>query len=320
MSLPNTQQSNEQILNDIQSLQSMEQELFNSLETNANLSSDQKKQIINKINDISKMRINLYQTLSNVNGFFQGALNSSMGTLQEQSAAIGIVESELNQAKVRLQALEVEKNNKIRLVEINNYYGEKYTEHARLMKIIIFTLIPIIILTVLNNKGLIPGSLFNGLLSLIAIIGGYFFWITMASIIMRDNMNYNEYNWYFYSASAPTGSTSSDDPWASNSNFGTCIGSACCSSNQTYDTSLNICVDGSNNSSGFTTLYGSPLFSNTESFSNNSRPNIKKTAELTEGMINSVLTKNSGKYKSDYIIDGNSKIKPYGGQSFVNYR
>ena len=36
--LPNVQQNNEQILNDIQSLQQMEQKLFNSLETNPNIS------------------------------------------------------------------------------------------------------------------------------------------------------------------------------------------------------------------------------------------------------------------------------------------
>ena len=44
--LPNITQNNEQILNDIQSLQQMEQQLFNSLETNPNLSSSQKQKIV----------------------------------------------------------------------------------------------------------------------------------------------------------------------------------------------------------------------------------------------------------------------------------
>ena len=35
--LPNIQENNEQILNDIQSLQQMEQQLFSSLESNPNL-------------------------------------------------------------------------------------------------------------------------------------------------------------------------------------------------------------------------------------------------------------------------------------------
>ena len=43
-----SQDNNIQILNDIQSLQDIEQQLFNSLEENPNLSSDQQKQIIQK--------------------------------------------------------------------------------------------------------------------------------------------------------------------------------------------------------------------------------------------------------------------------------
>jgi hypothetical protein len=306
------EQNSEQILTDIQSLQSMEQELFSNLETNTNLTSEQQQQIISKINEISNMRINLYQTLNGVNTFYQGALDSSIGTLQEQTAAIGIVESELNQAKIRLKALEAEKNNKIRLVEINNYYGEKYTEHAKLMKIIIFILIPVIILTLLYNKGLIPNALFYGLICIIAIIGGYFFWITFGSIIMRDNMNYNEYDWYFDTANAPKSSgSSSTDPWATTSNTGVCVGAECCSTNQTYDASSNLCIDTSSNViSGFTTMISS-LFSNKETFQNN---------PTREAMINSVLTKNSGTYKTDYTMDGENRVKAYGSNSFINYR
>ena len=56
------QQNNEQLLNDIQSLQTMEQQLFNSLETNPNLTTSQQQQIVEKMNQISNMRINLYKT------------------------------------------------------------------------------------------------------------------------------------------------------------------------------------------------------------------------------------------------------------------
>jgi hypothetical protein len=120
--LPNIQQNNEQILNDIQSLQQMEQQLFNNLETDPNLSFEQQQKIVEKINQISTMRINLYQTLSGVNNYFENALNTSVGSLKQQVVAIGIVESELNKAKEYLRLLEEEKNNKIRLVEINSCF------------------------------------------------------------------------------------------------------------------------------------------------------------------------------------------------------
>jgi len=271
--LPNISQNNEQILNDIQSLQKMEQDLFSSLETNTNLTPQQQQKIIEKMNQITNMRINLYQTLSGVNNFYDTALKSSAGTLKEQTNAIGIVESELNRSKKRLQLLEAEKNNKIRLVEINDYYGDKYAEHSQLMKIIIFTLVPIIILAFLNNKGILPTIIYNILIVIISFIGAYYMWGSYSSIIMRDNMNYQEYDFYFDPKTAPTGSTTnSNDPWLSPKVSGSCVGEYCCSDGQTYDVELNKCIDSS---------------TTTESF-------------VTESMVNKVLTqKQPGKFKAD---------------------
>ena len=290
---PNVAQNNEQILTDIQSLQQMEQQLFNSLETNTTLSPQQQQQIVEKMNQLSNMRINLYQTLSGVNSFFQNSLSSSVGTLQEQTVAIGIVENELNNAKKNLELLESEKNNKIRLVEINDYYGEKYSEHSQLMKIIIYTLVPVIILALLNNKGILPNTIYYILLIIVALIGAYFFWIRIASIIMRDNMNYQEYNWYFDPNAAPSGTASSTDPWLSNNMPGSCIGRECCSDGQIWDSTLNQCV-------GDSTVVVPTV---TESF-------------ITETMVNNALTKKQhGKHKPDVNI-GNIHYNQ--SQSFIN--
>jgi len=305
--LPNISQNNEQILNDIQSLQQMEQNLFNSLETNPNLSSQQQQQIVEKMNQLSTMRINLYQTLNGVNNFFQNALQSSVGTLKEQTIAISIVESELNESKKRLKLLENDKNDKIRLVEINNYYGDKYQEHSQMMKIIIFTLVPIIILAILYNKRILPQNIYYGLVSFITVIGLFFGIRCYVSILMRDTMNYQEYDWYFDAATAPgpPTSTSSSDPWKS-SGGGTCVGEYCCSSNATYDASLNICVLNSTSSISIPTSASSTSSTSTttESFA-------------TESMINNVLTKKqSNKYNSDINMSDNYQDNM--SNSFIN--
>ena len=238
----NIQESNQDIINDIQSLQQTEQGLFNSLETNPNLTTQQQQDIMTKINQITNMRISLYQTLSNVNGYFQNALKTSHGTLQDQSMAVQIVEDQLNQMKKDLQLLQTEKNNKVRLVEINSYYGDKYAEHAQLMKIIIFTLVPVIIVSLIYRTGIIPQIVYTILICIIALIGAYFFWKRYVSIITRDAMDYNEYDWYFDTSSAPTAKGgSSTDPWL-NSDYGTCIGQECCSTGQVYDASSNLCI------------------------------------------------------------------------------
>ena len=134
---------NEQILNDIQKLQKIEQDLFSSLE-NPQIQPDSSKKIISKINDVSQMRINLYKLLNKLNSNYQSSLTNSREVLSEQNVAIEIVETELNRAKKRLAVIEEEKNNKIRLIEINTYYGQSYDEHANMMKLFIYMLIPII--------------------------------------------------------------------------------------------------------------------------------------------------------------------------------
>ena len=292
--LPNVQENTTQILNDIQSLQTIEQQLFSSLEENTGLTTQQQQQIIEKINNISKMRINLYETLNGVNSFFQNALANSKGTLTEQTTAIDIVEKELNISKKRLKVLEEEKNNKIRLVEINDYYGQKYAEHSDLMKIIVIMLIPILILAILSNKGLLPDKIYYILIGIIALIGGVFIWKTMFSIMLRDPMNYQEYNWYFDPNDAPTAtSTSSTDPWASTtttSTYGTCVGDDCCSDGLVYDSTLNQCIT----------------------------PNGQTTSTTTETFVNNVFTKPSNNYKKPDVVLGGDNIKSNNSKSFIN--
>lgn len=291
--LSNIGQNNILILDDIQSLQQMEQQLFKTLETNPTLTSQQQSDILNKINQISKMRINLYETQYGVNNFYENAVSSSIGTLKEQTTAISIVEQELNRAKQRLELLERDKNNKIRLVEINDYFSDKYAEHSNLMKIIIFTLIPVIILALLNNKGFLPNSFFYVLLTIVVIIGSIFFWRRFASIIMRDNMNYQKYAWYFNPShsSTTTNKSSVSDPWLSSNSFGTCVGEYCCSAEQSYDVSLNQCIGTS-------------------------------TTNETEAFVNNVLTKSSTDfYRSTTKPRQNmTNVQPYFSDSFTIYR
>ena len=310
-SLPDMEENNSQILNDIQSLQTIEQELFNNLENQPDLSTDQQQQIISKINNISNMRVNLYQTLGGVNDFFKTSLSNSTNTLVEQTKAIEIVEQELNKSKKRLELLEEEKNNKIRLVEINNYYGQKYAEHSDLMKNIIYILIPVLILSLLKNKGFLPENIYYILVVVIGVIGSYLLWQKFISILSRDSMNYQEYNWYFDANSAPVVNSSSDDsdPWASSSSGGSggiCIGEACCPSGLIYDLSLNNCqVNNSVAPSSVESVESVAAVSSsvvTPITSSN-------TSSSTESFVSDIFTRHATNYNKPDVILGNN-IKP----------
>lgn len=276
---------NEQILNDIQKLQKIEQDLFSSLE-NPQIQPDSSKKIISKINDVSQMRINLYKLLNNLNSNYQSSLTNSREVLSEQNVAIEIVETELNRAKQRLAVIEEEKNNKIRLIEINTYYGQSYEEHSNMMKLFIYVLIPIIGLSILFKQGFIPSSIYTILNVVIIIIGVILLWRNYSKIYIHDKLNYPEYAWTFDASTAPgpdlSLSASDNDPWGKLNT--TCIGSACCTSATNYDYSLNKCVPNNAN-----TITSEPFI------------NMDK--------MNQVFTKHTSEFKKPDITM-NSKIYP----------
>jgi hypothetical protein len=113
------------------------------------------------------------------------------------------------------------------------------------MKTIVFICIPIIILAVLTNNGILPSSIYRLLVVIILVIGSIFIGMQIIDMSNRDDMNWDEYNWYFNKSKAPvdttfTGNASSSDPWTTPTV--TCIGSACCYNGSTYDSTKNVCV------------------------------------------------------------------------------
>jgi len=235
------QERNQQVLNNISELQNQEKELYNSLD-NVTLSSEQKQQIINRINEISQMRVNLYAGLKDMLSFYQQDVSASRTTLGQSVAAIDILENQLNEAKIRLNLIEDQKMNKLRLVQINTYFGDRYNAHSKLMKTIVFICIPVIILAVLANKGILPPNIYRLLVVIILVAGAIIIGLQLVDMSNRDDMNWNEYNWYFDKSQAPSDTTegTASDPWETSTM--TCIGSACCYQGSTYDSEKNICV------------------------------------------------------------------------------
>lgn len=245
--ISNMEEYNEQTLSDISNLQQIEQELYNSLETNANsntLTVGQKSQIISKINQISQMKINLYDNLKSNYSFLKDNVASSRITLDEQMIAIDIVENELQEAKKRLNILQDDKYNKLRQVEINTYYGKKYNSHTDVMKIIVFMCIPILIVSLIANMVILPSGLYFWSIIVIISIGVICIGYKLIDNLTRDNMNYDEYDWGFDASKAPTSkntNTNVINPWTIPSLE--CYGPGCCINGQNiYDSKQNKCV------------------------------------------------------------------------------
>lgn len=246
--LEQNQELVEKLLDDIQQLQDLEKSLLDTLDTNTNLTSDERITLLEKINSISDMRTNLYSALNNINGYYDSLNSATSSSMSDQSSAIKIIEEQLNKTKMSLMDYETDKNNKLRLIEVNSYYSQRYSEHAKIMKILIYTLAPIILLSIISNAGLIPYNVFILLFIIISVYGGVLFFNTLLSIWSRDSINYQQYLWSFNKESAPApvvNDGTNSNPWGF-PNLGTCVGADCCSSDTYYDSESDTCKKNTN--------------------------------------------------------------------------
>ena len=177
---------------------------------------------------------------------YQQNVSTSQNTVQQQMFALDIVENELKEAKIRAQALENEKYNKLRLVEINTYYSKRFGAHKEIVKIIVYVCIFMLITIILGKKDILPKYIYIALSGMIVVIGVIAIGKKLIDLSNRDNMNFDEYDWYFDKSKAPsdtnTDPSQQTDPWAIPNVA--CVGQMCCLSTPglVYDPEQKVCV------------------------------------------------------------------------------
>ena len=242
-----------QILKNIEKLQNMEKDLYKELENNS--AAGNASSIINRINQLSQIRISLFSSLNYNYMSVQKNVNTARTELVELLTVVGIVEEELNNAKKQLNQLYEIKHEKMRMVEINTYYGKQYRAQGSFLKLVIIVSVLLLILAILRKKGLIMDSLFTVLLGFIVVLGGFFIIRRLLDISTRDNMNYDAYDWKFnpdnqiptvyeYDKAKLKGLVEDIDGSMSNFNGLDCIGNACCSEGMKYDAAAKKCIKG----------------------------------------------------------------------------
>ena len=205
--LDKMQERHSQTLQNVKELQKMEEQLYSQLKNgNKNLSEDQEKQIIGKINELSQMRTGLFNSMKDMYSFLQNNVSESRDDLVNQLTTLGIVESQLNTAKQNLKSLKKEKYDQLRMVEINTYFGDQYQAKGQLMRLLAIFCIPILLIVMVTNSNIIPQSILStnnqhnlstGLIFVLVLIAIYFIGKKWWDISNRDNMNFSEYKWNF---------------------------------------------------------------------------------------------------------------------------
>lgn len=237
--------SEEQTISNIQNLQEIETGLYNTLEsnlTNGMLTEEEQQNIINKINEVSTMRINLYNSLTSSYSFYQTNVASARNVLNNQLTALNIANQQLNSLKNRMNYIVSKNQNKRRLIQINTYYGKQYDAYSSVMKYILLICVPILILSLLSSKDFIPENIYNFLVIIILVIGFIILIRKIWDIYLRDTMNFDEYQWPFKPSFTPGSGSTSTTSTTTTTSTTPCVGSLCCSDTEMYDQTLNQCI------------------------------------------------------------------------------
>jgi hypothetical protein len=188
----------------IAELQIIQKKLFTDLETLAgspNINSkDVQDQIADKfaqIDNLTKLRTNIFNTIKANYGITQSDYNIQRKSYAQQLVALQIIENDLTNTSSKLHDSLLIRDNAERMVGVNNYYTRRYEAHADIMKNIVFYCGIIIFVIFLMKMGVI-GDMISSLLIIAAlcfgiIIVGKKVW----DLSSRNNIDYDKYNFPF---------------------------------------------------------------------------------------------------------------------------
>jgi hypothetical protein len=264
----------QEVLQQIQDLQENEKKLYITLE---NISADQnitdkdklplQTDIIHKMNELSKLRINLFEYMNAHYQSIQQNVNQTREDLVDKLSLVKVVEEELNHAKKHLNSIQETKQNQLRMVEIHTYYSQKYQAYMNMTKhLILFILLPTFIILYLQKQTYFPLpsiviSGFNGVLAIILIYTIYYVSKQVLDFYSRSPLRFEEYEWSWNpEANKPSvydydvdqlhllhKQTNDDKPekdYAFEKALGNlgCMNDECCGKGLTFDKALQKCV------------------------------------------------------------------------------
>ncbi len=199
----------------IKSIEQRMKTLYTQLESAASDGSGDNTQQINSLQSQISALSKAHETI--VSGMQQQLqlLNTQVGQSREevvdQATLGGVMEQELDNAKTNINAIKTAKDNKLRMTEINTYYSKRYQAHISLMKLIIIISVILLFLAIFRKKAYIGNDLAKWLSITVLIIGALMVTAKVIDMIRRDNMNYDEYN--FYSLMGGSTGTTGDTVW-----------------------------------------------------------------------------------------------------------
>ena len=187
--------SQQQLLTSVQQLQDAQKDLMNRY-SGATDPTDRKK-IANEMDKNEMLRSNLLSSSGAAALVQRHAIDTKQDAAKDLTAMTLLMEAELKSARDQLDEIQTIRLGKERMIQLNTYYGKRFMAQAGVMKIFIYMCLPILILAVLANMGLLPNYIAGFAIIASIVIGIVYIYGAVHDINRRDKMNFDEYTWEF---------------------------------------------------------------------------------------------------------------------------
>lgn len=234
------------IINNIARIQTIEKQLLGKL--NTAMDAEERSEIVAQINDLAKARGDLYNNMNDFSSQIETVASERRNALVQNNVAVNVIRDQITNSSNTLDGLQQEKSNKLRLVEINNYYGKKYEFQTDIMKIIILTCVPVLVISILLKKGFIPNLIATGLIIIIIAAGVIAVARKVIDLNRRNNFNFDQYDHPFnpYAVSVTKRESTNLAEINRMENPFLCVGPSCCTDTSTvWDNGTKKCIKAS---------------------------------------------------------------------------
>jgi hypothetical protein len=178
--------------------------------------------------DVNKLYTDLVKNQAQLSTLYQNAAKDVQTTKTNseqttQAQALNAAE----EAKIKEENIII-KNNKNRQVQLNTYYGKRFMAQTGVLRIFIYTCIPILFLLILTKSELFPTYIAGILIIITILIGAIFIYLGIEDINKRDKVNFDEYAWEFDPSKVGDGKLVSNSDASFLLDASNCMNGVCC--------------------------------------------------------------------------------------------
>jgi len=215
------------------------------------LSLEERDELVSEINYESEKRQNYYELVKSARGAQLAAETMAAKAAHQQILTMRLIEKYLDKSKAALNALAEDRQKKMKMVEINTYYGKQFGGYAALGRGVVAVCALLLISAYLKKRFDKLSMVFWVVDMAVKWLGGIYILYLLYDLVSRRNDNYDE----FIFPMAPrtdaelVNANSLSGPGIDISGIdipGLCAGSYCCGPGTTWSDSSGCVLDPNN--------------------------------------------------------------------------